>query len=198
MGGARTGLAGVRPEGGVPLQPGEFRGLAGVGALCQALASREGSGDHTWRAYLSTTATKTAPAVNARDRIGAGPWYNAEGLLVAANVVELHGPESRISKETALTERGEQVPGVGDTPNQHDILTGSATDGTLMAGGGDTTCGNWTSTAGDGAAQVGHHDRQGLNPGVNSWNAVHASRGCSQENLVGTGGSGRFYCFATN
>jgi hypothetical protein len=173
-------------------------GLAGADKQCQTLAAAAGAGNRTWRAYLSAAARDGQPAVNARDRIGSGPWRNAKGEVIATSVADLHSDNNKITKETALTETGDMVPGVGDTPNQHDILTGSAADGTLMVGEGDTTCGNWTSTSADGAAQVGHHDRRGLNAGVNSWNAVHASRGCSQENLVATGGSGRLYCFAAN
>lgn len=174
---------------------GDLGGLAGADAHCQALAKSEGAGDHTWRAYLSTTATATEPAVNARDRIGTGPWYNAEGSLVAASLAQLHGGESPINKETAVTERLDPVNGVGDTPNRHDILTGSQPDGTAFQGNEDLTCGNWTSSA-MGRAQVGHHDRMGLGQGVNSWNSVHPSRGCSQQDLEGTGGAGLFYCFA--
>ena len=173
-------------------------GLAGADTRCQTLAAAVGAGNRTWRAYLSAAARDGQAAVNARDRIGSGPWRNAKGEVIATSVTDLHSDNNKITKETALTEKGEQVPGVGDTPNQHDILTGSAADGTLMVGEGDTTCGNWTSTSADGAAQVGHHDRRGLNPGVNSWNSVHTSRGCSQENLVGTGGAGLLYCFAAN
>jgi hypothetical protein len=174
---------------------GDLGGLAGADAHCQALATAEGSGDHSWRAYLSTTATAAEPAVNARDRIGSGPWYNSAGVLIAANVDELHGPDSKIAKDTAVTERLDEVNGVGDTPNMHDVLTGSQADGTAFPPGEDLTCGNWTSS-GSGRAQVGHHDRRGLGEGVNSWNSVHPSRGCSQEDLEATGGAGLFYCFA--
>ena len=135
------------------------------------------------------------PAVNARDRIGRGPWYNAEGLLIAANLDELHGDKAAINKQTAVTERLDSVNGVDDSPNQHDILTGSRPDGTAFSASDDLTCGNWTSS-GAGRAQVGHHDRQGAGAGVNSWNSVHPSRGCSQEDLRVTGGAGLFYCFA--
>lgn len=173
---------------------GDLGGLAGADAHCQALAKAEGAGDHTWRAYLSTSATANQPAVNARDRIGTGPWYNAEGLLIAANVEELHSDKSRINKETAVTERLEQVSGAGDTPNMHDMLTGSRPDGTAFEGGDDLTCGNWTSSTG--RAQVGHHDHRGLSEGVSSWNSAHALRGCSQQDLESTGGAGLFYCFA--
>lgn len=174
---------------------GDLGGLAGADAHCQALAQAEGAGDHTWRAYLSTMATDTEPAVHARDRIGTGPWYNAEGVLVAANLDELHGEGNRITKETAVTEQLGMVNGVGDTPNMHDILTGSQPDGIAYTGADDLTCGNWTSSDA-GSAQVGHHDRAGRDAGVNSWNSVHASAGCSQEALERTGGAGLFYCFA--
>ena len=174
---------------------GDLGGVHGADAHCQSLAMAEGAGDHTWRAYLSVSATGTQPAVNARDRIGPGPWYNAEGVLVAANVEELHDGASRLSRETAVTEKLDQVNGVGDTPNQHDILTGSRPDGTAFPAGDDLTCGNWTSS-GAGHAQVGHHDRKGRESGVNSWNSVHPSRGCSQGDLEATGGAGLFYCFA--
>ena len=178
-----------------PGNGGNLGGLAGADAHCQALAKAEGAGDHTWRAYLSTAATATAAAVNAKDRIGSGPWYNSAGVLIAANVDQLHGPDVKITKETAVTERLDEINGVGDTPNVHDILTGSQPDGTAYGGGDDLTCGNWTSS-GPGSAQVGHHDRKGLGEGVNSWNSVHASRGCSEQDLAGTGGAGLFYCFA--
>ena len=178
-----------------PGRGGDLGGLAGADAHCQALATAEGAGDHTWRAYLSTSARDGQPAVNARDRIGRGPWYNAEGLLIAANLDELHGDKSAISKQTAVTERLDTVNGVDDSTNQHDILTGSRPDGTAFPVGEDLTCGNWTSS-GAGRAQVGHHDRQGAGAGVNSWNSVHPSRGCSQEDLRVTGGAGLFYCFA--
>jgi hypothetical protein len=194
MGGAKSVTRFFVTSSG-PGNGGDLGGLAGADAHCQALAKAEGAGDHTWRAYLSTTATATAPAVNARDRIGSGPWYNSAGVLIAANVDQLHGTDAKITKETAVTERLDEVNGVGDTPNVHDILTGSRPDGTAYDGGDDLTCGNWTSS-GAGSAQVGHHDRRGLGEGVNSWNSVHASRGCSQQDLAGTGGAGLFYCFA--
>jgi hypothetical protein len=173
---------------------GDLGGLAGADAHCQALATAEGAGDHTWRAYLSASAADGQLAVNARDRIGTGPWYNAEGLLIASSLEALHGEKSRIGKETAVTERLDPVNGVGDTPNMHDILTGSRPDGTAFPAGEDLTCRNWTSSA-EGRAQVGHHDRQGREAGVNSWNSVHASRGCRQQDLEATGGAGLFYCF---
>jgi hypothetical protein len=174
---------------------GNLGGLRGADAHCQMLADAEGSGDHTWRAYLSTSTTDGQPAVNARDRIGKGPWYNSAGELIASNVDELHTDKARIAKETAVTEKVESVNGVGDAPNAHDILTGTRPDGTANPAADDLTCRNWTSS-GEGRAQVGHHDRRGLGEGVNSWNSVHASRGCSQTDLQATGGAGLFYCFA--
>jgi hypothetical protein len=173
---------------------GDLGGLEGADAHCQALAKAEGAGDHLWRAYLSTSATDGQPAVNARDRIGTGPWYNAEGLLVAASLDALHSDRSRISKELAVTETLDQVSGAGDAENAHDILTGSRPDGTAFPAGDDLTCRHWTSDAA-GRAQVGHHDRQGMGTGVNAWNSVHATRGCSQSDLRATGGAGLFYCF---
>jgi hypothetical protein len=173
---------------------GDLGGLAGADAHCQALATAEGAGDHTWRAYLSTVATETAPGVDARDRIGKGPWYNAEGFLVAADLEQLHGAAARISKDTAVTEKLDMVPGVSDTPNTHDILTGSRPDGTAFPAGG-LTCGNWTSSSA-GRAQAGHHDRMGQGEAANSWNSAHPTRGCSQADLEATGGAGLFYCFA--
>lgn len=170
-------------------------GLEGADRHCQTLADAAGFGDRTWRAYLSTSASGGQPAVNARDRIGTGPWYNQKGVVVAQNVADLHTENNKLGKENSLTEKGEMVNGRGDTPNMHDILTGSQLDGTAFAPGTDTTCGNWTSS-GEGAAQVGHHDRQGGGQNPNSWNSAHASRGCSQANLQGTGGNGLFYCFA--
>ena len=173
---------------------GDLGGIAGADAHCQALANAEGSGDHTWRAYLSTPANGGRPAVNARDRIGKGPWYNSEGTLVAANLDELHR-SNKFNKQLAVTERLDQVNGVGDTPNVHDILTGSRPDGTAFPAGDDLTCGGWTSS-GSGRAQVGHHDRRGQGDAVTSWNSAHASRGCGQQDLASTGGAGLFYCFA--
>ena len=177
----------------------DFGGIAGADRHCQSLAAAAGAGGRTWRAYLSTTAAGGQPAVNARDRIGKGPWQNVKGAVVAKNVAELHGQNS-LNKQTALTEKGEIVNGRGDKPNMHDILTGSQPDGTAMAGDASkTTCGNWT-LSGEGNAIVGHHDRQGLKddaPSV-SWNASHPSRGCSLDNLRATGGAGLLYCFAVN
>jgi hypothetical protein len=176
----------------------DLGGLEGADAICQNLASTAGAGSRTWRAYLSTSSFNEGKIVNARDRIGAGPWHNAKGVLIASNIDELHGKNSKISKETALTEKGAVVNGRGDTPNMHDILTGSRPDGTAMAGNADSTCRNWTSSADDGAAMLGHHDLSGLNvdPPSLSWSSAHLSAGCSQPKLVQTGGAGRLYCFA--
>jgi hypothetical protein len=177
-------------------------GLAGADRHCQALATAAGAGSKTWHAYLSVSASGGQAAVNARDRIGSGPWYNAKGARIAQNVADLHGDTAEqarlgnnINRTTAISEKGEPIKGVGDTPNQHDILTGSQTDGRAFTDGADHTCGNWTSGAA-GTAQLGHHDRTG--GGNTSWNATHPSRGCSQENLVATGGAGLMYCFAIN
>ena len=177
----------------------DLGGLEGADRHCQQLAEAAGAGGRTWRAYLSTQADGGAAAINARDRIGAGPWQNAQGVVIARDLDELHG-NNNLSKETALTEQGDVVNGRGDSPNRHDILTGSQPDGTAFAGPDDRTCGNWTSS-GDGAAMVGHHDRQGLRDDApsRSWNSSHPSRGgCSQEALRGTGGDGLFYCFAAD
>ncbi len=172
-------------------------GLAGADAHCQALAKAAGQPDAVWRAYLST---QGAGAVSARDRIGAGPWHNFRGQVIAANQGVLHGDtieQARIGnplgKQLALTEKGEMVNGVGDKPNVHDILTGSTADGRAFTDTADHTCNNWTSNNA-GSAQVGHSDKQG--GGNSSWNSTHASKGCSQDNLVATGGAGLFYCFA--
>src|SRR5262245_12110181 len=173
-------------------------GLAGADKHCQNLAAAAGAGNRTWHAYLSTSASGGQPAVNARDRIGQGPWYNAKGVRIAESVADLHGDKNNLTKQTAVTEKSEVVNGRGDQPNRHDILTGSQLDGTALAGDpANTSCGNWTS-AGEGSAQVGHHDRQGGGDHATSWNSTHPSRGCSQENLRGTGGDGLFYCFAIN
>jgi hypothetical protein len=172
-------------------------GLAGADKHCQTLAAAAGAGGRTWRAYLSTVGSAGKPGVNARDRIGKGPWRNAKGIVVAKDVADLHSEANKLGKDTSLTEKGEVVNGRGDTPNRHDILTGSQQDGTAMAGGGDSTCGNWTSS-GDGSALLGHHDRQGGGANPSSWNSAHASKGCSQQNLRDTGGDGLFYCFAAD
>jgi hypothetical protein len=170
-------------------------GLSGADEHCRRLAAAAGSALRSWRAYLSAGAAGGQPAVNARDRIGTGPWYNAQRVLVAASVAELHADSNRLGKQTSLNERGEVVNGRGDTPNRHDILTGSQQDGTAFTDATDHTCSNWTSNA-TGAAQVGHHDRQGGGTAPTSWNSAHPSRGCSQENLRSSGGDGLFYCFA--
>lgn len=181
----------------VGLDGGKLGGLAGADAHCLKLATAVGAGGRTWRAYLSAPTTTGSPAVNARDRIGKGPWSNAKGVKVASSVAELHSDTNNITKETALTEKGEIVKGRGDTPNQHDILTGSKTDGTASTATPDTTCGAWTSNT-TGAAIVGHHDRMGGGPAPMSWNSAHSSSGCSAANLVSTGGNGYFYCFAAD
>ena len=171
-------------------------GLTGADQICQNLAAGVGAGGHTWRAYLSTSANGMAAAVNARDRIGRGPWQNAKGVVVAKDVETLHSA-NLINKDTALTEKGNRVNGRGDQPNMHDILTGSQADGRAFSGDKDMTCSNWTSS-GTGAAMVGHHDRTGLDqsPPALSWNSSHPTRGCGQEALVATGGAGLLYCFA--
>jgi hypothetical protein len=180
----------------------DLGGLKGADQHCQSLAQAAGAGSRTWRAYLSTSASGDQPAVHARDRIGKGPWKNATGAVIAKDVDELHGMNN-LHKQTAMTEKGEPVNGRGDTPNMHDILTGSQADGRAFTGSNDMTCHNWTSSS-EGAAMVGHHDRQGLrdDDASKSWNSSHASRGtgggCSQEALRSTGGNGLFYCFAVN
>ncbi len=173
----------------------DLGGLAGADQLCSSLASAAGAGGKTWRAYLSTQGPNN---VNARDRIGKGPWRNAKGVVIAQNLAELHG-NNNINKQTALTEKGEIVNGFGDKPNMHDILTGSQPDGTTIKGDVDTTCGNWTKS-GEGAAMLGHSDRTGLDESApaKSWNSAHQSRGCSIDALKSTGGDGRIYCFAAN
>jgi hypothetical protein len=176
----------------------DLGGIEGADKHCQTLAQAAGAGGKTWRAYLST---QGASAVNAKDRIGKGPWQNAKGVVIAKSVEDLHGASNNLNKQTALTEKGEVVKGRGDQPNMHDILTGSQLDGTAFPAGEDRTCGNWTKSGADGAVMVGHHDRMGLNeePPAKSWNTSHPSRGgCSQDALKGTGGAGLFYCFAAN
>ena len=180
----------------------DLGGLAGADAHCQKLAAAVGAGNRTWRAYLSvaptfaSATTPAVPAINARDRIGAGPWHNAKGELIARDVAHLHNGNN-LTKATALDEKGNVIKGRGDTPNEHDMLTGSRDDGTAFAPQGDTTCKAWTSST-DGSAIVGHHDRIGPLPEAwaKSWNFSHPSAGCSQEALVRTGGAGRFYCMA--
>lgn len=177
----------------------DFGGLAGADAFCQKLAQAAGAGGKTWHAYLSTQAAGGAAAVNAKDRIGKGPWQNAKGVVIAKDVADLHGPNNNLTKQTAITEKGEIVKGRGDQPNQHDILTGTQMDGTAYPPGDDKTCANWTSST-TGAAQVGHHDRTGLDtsPPALSWNSSHVTQGCSAEVLPKTGGNGYLYCFAIN
>jgi len=176
----------------------DFGGLGGADKHCQTLAAAVGAGKHTWRAYLGASPTGTLPAVDPRDRIGKGPWQNAKGVVIARDVAELHG-KNNLNKQTALTENGDIVNGRGDTPNKHDILTGSKPDGTAFTGSEEMTCGNWTKS-GDGVAMLGHHDRQGLRDDEpsHSWNSSHPSRGCSDEGLKSTGGAGLLYCFAVN
>jgi hypothetical protein len=186
-----------------PGKGGDLGGLEGADRHCQILAQAAGAGSRTWRAYLSTQAAAGGQAANARDRIGRGPWQNAKGEVIAQSVDDLHGPNNKISKQTALSEKGDPIQGRGDTPNRHDILTGSQPDGRAFPAGDDRTCRNWTSR-GQGAAMVGHHDRQGLRDDEpsKSWNSSHPSRGpdggCSQADLRSTGGDGLFYCFAGN
>jgi hypothetical protein len=182
---------------------GNLGGLAGADNHCQTLAQAAGAGAKTWRAYLSTQAADGTPAVNARDRIGKGPWQNVKGTVVAKDVADLHSANNNLTKQTALSEKGEVVNGSGDTPNRHDVLTGSQPDGTAFAAGEDRTCKNWTSST-QGAAMVGHFDRRGLrdDDASKSWNTSHPSRGsdggCSQADLKSTGGDGLLYCFAAN
>jgi hypothetical protein len=181
----------------------DLGGLEGADAQCQKLAQAGGAAAKTWRAYLSTQAADGKPAVNARDRIGKGPWQNAKGVVIAKDVADLHGAANNLTKQTALSEKGEVINGRGDTPNRHDILTGSQADGTAFAAGEDKTCKNWTSST-QGTAIVGHADRQGLRDDEpsKSWNSSHPSRGpdggCSQADLKSTGGDGLLYCFAAN
>src|SRR5262247_2324400 len=175
----------------------DLGGLEGADAHCGALAKAAGAKATNWKAYLSTSLPGGDQGVDARSRIGKGPWQNAKGVVVAKNVDDLHSGHNNVTKQTALTEKGEMVKGRGDTPNEHDILTGSDPEGRFSTAGGDTTCGNWTKS-GEGSAIVGHHDLQGLKDTrhMKSWNSSHGSAGCSQESLVKTGGAGLFYCFA--
>ncbi|MFL6790451.1 MAG: lectin [Bradyrhizobium sp.] len=182
---------------------GNLGGLAGADNHCQTLAQAAGAGAKTWRAYLSTQEASGAPAVNARDRIGRGPWKNSKGVVIAKDVADLHSAKADLTKQTALSEKGEVINGRGDTPNRHDVLTGSQADGSAFAAGEDRTCKNWTSST-QGAAMVGHSDRIGLRDDEpsKSWNSSHPSRGpdggCSQADLKSTGGDGLLYCFAAN
>ena len=171
---------------------GNLAGLAGADNHCQRLAQNVGRGNHTWRAYLSAPATASSPAVNARDRIGKGPWVNAAGVRVAADLAELHSADNKLGRETSLTEKGTQV-----APERHDILTGSNPDGTLASGPADTTCAGWTSHDAAGRAMLGHHNKSGGGRG-DSWNSAHLSRGCSQAALRASLGAGLFYCFAAD
>jgi len=186
-----------------PGKGGDLGGIEGADRHCQSLAQAAGAGSRTWRAYLSTQGAGGTPAINARDRIGRGPWQNAKGEAIAQSVDDLHSANNKISKQTALNEKGEPVNGRGDTPNRHDILTGSQPDGRAFAAGEDRTCGNWTKST-QGTAMVGHHDRMGLRDDEpsKSWNSSHPSRGpdggCSQADLRSTGGDGLLYCFASN
>ncbi len=185
-------ITGVGPGNGADLG-----GLEGADAYCLRLADDVGAGNRIWAAYLSATPAAGSPAINARDRIGAGPWYNAKGVMVARNVADLHGDNNNLNKETALNERGGVVNGRGDSPNRHDIMTGSQLDGTAFSSDADTTCENWTSSS-QGSAMVGHHDRTGGGANPTSWNSAHGSRGCSQAGLRSTGGDALFYCFVVS
>jgi len=179
---------------------GNLGGLAGADRICQNLATAVGAGAHTWHAYLSTQPANGQLGANARGRIGPGPWYNAKGVMIAANVADLHGDNQRdrnnIQKAVALDEKGQVVKGFGDMPNEHDMMTGSDTEGRAFPGGFDTTCNNWTSDGADHRTMLGHSDRSG--GGNVSWNSTHMSQGCTKAALNATGGTGRFYCFATN
>ncbi len=173
-------------------------GLTGADAHCATLAESAGVSGKTWRAYLSAGATDDDAAVNARDRIGTGPWVNASGVQVATDVDDLHSDSNKLNKANSISESGDEINGRGDSPNRHDILTGSSLEGTAYSDGADHSCQNWAYSGSDGSAQVGHHDRQGGGANPTSWNNAHGSRGCSQSDLIGTGGDGLFYCFATN
>ena len=176
-----------------------YGGLEGADKYCQTLAAKAGAGAKTWRAYLSTQALNGATAVNARDRIGKGPWVNAKGVQIAASVADLHSPNNKISADTIVAENGKLIPSRLYTVNQHDVLTGTQADGTAFPPDKDMTCGNWTKT-GEGAAMLGHADRMGLrdDDASKSWNASHPSRACDMASLVATGGAGLLYCFAAN
>lgn len=193
----KTGMSFFVTSAG-PGKGADLGGLAGADRHCQALASAAGAGNRSWRAYLSQQPTANVPGINARDRIGKGPWTNAKAAVVATDVANLHGANN-LTKQTALTETGAVVNGSGDTPNMHDMLTGSQPDGTFIAGNADSTCGNWTQS-GEGSAMLGHSDRTGLDESApaKSWNSSHQSRGCSADALKSTGGAGLFYCFAAD
>ena len=181
----------------------DLGGIEGADRHCQSLAQAAGAGNHTWHAYLSTQASALSDTkfVNARDRIGAEPWQNAKGEVVARSVDDLHSPDSKLNRQTALDEKGQPVNGRGAQPNNHDMLTGSRPDGTAFPGApfADMTCGNWTKSGADGSAMLGHHDLSGPvdAPWAKSWNSAHPSRGCNTDGLRSTGGAGLFYCFAT-
>lgn len=197
--GASTGMSFFITSAG-PGKGADLGGLEGADRHCRQLAQAVGAGNRDWKAYLSTQANDGRPAVNARDRIGSGPWQNAKGQVIARTVEDLHATNG-LTKQTGLTETGETVKGRGDTPNTHDILTGSQPDGTAFGGTEDRTCGNWTRSGSEGTAMVGHHDRIGLSddPPAKSWNSSHLTRGgCSQDALKSTGGAGLFYCFAAD
>ena len=193
----KTGMSFFVTSAG-PGRGADLGGLAGADKQCQTLAAAAGAGNRTWRAYLSQQATPNVPAVNARDRIGKGPWMNAKGVAVATDVEQLHGGNN-LNKATALTETGAGINGRGDTPNIHDVLTGSQPNGMAINGNVNTTCGNWTQS-GEGSAMVGHHDKTGLDESApaKSWNSSHMTRGCSADALKATGGAGLFYCFAAD
>ena len=206
--GAGSASAGDRPLKAPPMtffvtsagpgKGGDLGGLKGADRRCAALARAAGARAHRWRAYLSAADGSHHRQVDARDRIGKGPWRNAKGVLIAQDVTALHMDSVNLNKQTALTESGATVNGRGDMPNRHDILTGSAADGTLARNekGEPLTCRDWTSSDG-GSAQLGHHDRTSMQPGLSSWNSAHPSRGCSPAELQSTGGDGLLYCFAT-
>jgi hypothetical protein len=177
----------------------DLGGLEGADAHCAKLAKAIGSSKPNWRAYLSTTAPNGDAGINARERIGKGPWRNAKGVVIARNVEHLHSTSSNITKQTALTEKGEIISGRGDPVNMHDMLTGSDPAGNYSTAGSDTTCGNWTSS-GEGSAIVGHNDRRGLKDTrhMTSWNSAHGTKACGHDALVSTGGAGLFYCFVAN
>ncbi len=185
-----------------PGKGGDLGGLEGADRHCQTLAGAEGAGGRTWRAYLSTqgSALNDPKVVHARDRIGSGPWHNPKGVRIARNVEDLHSAGNNLTKETALDEKGQRVNGRTETPNKHDILTGSRPDGTAFAGQffPDMTCGNWTRSGAEGSAMTGHHDRAGAidHPWAVSWNSSHPTLGCTQDGIRKTGGDGLFYCFA--
>ena len=185
-----------------PGKGGNLGGLLGADRQCQMLATAAGAGAKMWHAYLSENGSAGHPTINARDRIGTGPWYNAKGVLIASSVAELHSDKNNITKQTALTEKGDALPGRGDTPNKHDILTGSQPDGTAYPGSdsANTTCGNWVRYFPmSGKARVGHFDRSGNDPVTGaSWNSAHDTAGCSQDEIKSTGGDGLLYCFAVN